>query len=63
MAANARPAASQLPSLAGGGTLQASRRQRRYLVTAPRFPAVKVGTHVAVWRRAPVLPLNLLATV
>ncbi|HUN08348.1 MAG TPA: hypothetical protein PLQ56_17205 [Aggregatilineales bacterium] len=63
MAANARPAASQRPSLAGGGIRLASRRQRRHLVTAPRFPAVKVGTHVAVWRRAPVLPLNPSATV
>ncbi|MBN8592962.1 MAG: hypothetical protein J0M33_14495 [Anaerolineae bacterium] len=54
-------AASRLPanrpsSLAGGGILSCSRRQRRKLALGSRLPAVKLVAHVAHQRRPPAFP-------
>ncbi|HUN08036.1 MAG TPA: hypothetical protein PLQ56_15610 [Aggregatilineales bacterium] len=54
---------NQPSSLAGGGTLQASRRRRQQSVPVSRVPAVNFGAHVANWRWVPVFPPTTLAGI
>lgn len=49
-----------LASLAGGGILPSSRRDRRHVVVIPVVPAIDYGAHGANERRAPVFPPTTL---
>jgi len=63
IAAPSRLPTSQASSLAGGGSLPASRCQRRNGVTARGLPAVKLSAHDANERQPPVFPPRRLAAV
>ena len=61
LAVRSRLPAMSLLTLAGGGILPSSRRQRQSLVAPAQLPAVELGAHVTTQRHAPVFPLDKLA--
>ena len=61
MAAPSRRPTMSLATLAGGGSLPSSRRQRQQSAPHSPLPAIQLGAHVANWRCPPVFPPTNLA--
>ncbi len=61
MATRSRRPTMSLATLAGGGNLPSSHRQRQHSAPGSRVPTINHVTYVATWRFPPVFPPTLMA--